>query len=281
MAAKKPIVAIAYDFDGTLAPGNMQERDYIPGLGLDPKAFWGEVKAHAEAHDMDEILAYMELMLFHAKVKRQSIKRESFESFGARLELFPGVETWFDRVNGYGKERDVVVEHYVISSGLREMIKGTSIGDRFDYIFASGFKYDQHDVAEWPALAVNYTNKAQYLFRINKGISNSWNNERINKFMPEGERRVPFKNIVFIGDGDTDIPAMKMTTYQGGTALAVYEKNARGAKGKAEKLLDQDRADAAVVADYSEGSAIENAVRAIIDAAAARSAFQRAVIRKK
>ena len=281
MAAKKPIVAIAYDFDGTLAPGNMQERDYIPGLGLDPKAFWREVKAYAEQHDMDEILAYMELMLFHAKAKRERITRDAFESFGAKLELFPGVETWFDRINEHGKDRGVVVEHYVISSGLREMIRGTSIGDRFDYIFASGFKYDQHDVAEWPALAVNYTNKAQYLFRINKGISNSWDNQKINKYMPENERRIPFENIVFIGDGETDIPAMKMTTYQGGTALAVYAKNAKGARSKAEDLLDEDRADAAVVADYSEGSAIEKAVQAIIDGAAARAAFERAVIRKK
>jgi len=280
MAAKKPIVAIAYDFDGTLAPGNMQERDYIPGLGLDPKTFWAEVKTHAETHDMDEILAYMELMLFHAKVKRQRILRESFESFGEKLELFPGVESWFGRVNTYGKDRGVAVEHYVISSGLREMIKGTSIGECFDYIFASGFKYDQHDVAEWPALAVNYTNKAQYLFRINKGIVNSWDNKQINKPMPEAERRVPFENIVFIGDGETDIPAMKMTTYQGGTALAVYEKKARGAKQRAEQLLEDDRATAAVVADYSEGSAIENAVRAIVDLAAARHAFRKAVIHK-
>lgn len=281
MAAKKPIVAIAYDFDGTLAPGNMQEREYIPGLGLDVNAFWGEVKDHAEAHDMDEILAYMELMLFHAKSKRKPILRESFVSFGRGLELFPGVESWFDRVSKYGKDRGVAVEHYVISSGLREMIEGTSIGERFDYIFASGFKYDQHDVAEWPALAVNYTNKAQYLFRINKGIANSWDNKQINKPMPEAERRVPFENIVFIGDGETDIPAMKMTMYQGGTALAVYEKNARGAKRKAEELLLQDRADAAVVADYSEGSAIESAVQAIIQRVAAQSAFRRAVIQKK
>ncbi len=271
---KKTPVAIAYDFDGTLAPGDMQARNFIPALGLTPEAFWKDVKAHARKHDMDEILAYMELMLREAKFKEHPISRQAFAEFGGRLEFFPGVDDWFERVDDYGAERHLEVRHYVISSGLREMIAGTAIAKHFDYVFASGFRYDQHDVAIWPALAVNYTTKAQYLFRINKGIPNSWDNTKINTFMTAEQRPLPFANMIYIGDGETDIPAMKMVTYQGGRALAVYPPKRKGAREKAELLVEQDRANGAVLADYRPGKALEAAVQGLLDEIAGRAAFE-------
>lgn len=274
--AKIP-VAIAYDFDGTLAPGNMPERDFIPALKLKPTQFWKKVKAHAKAHDMDEILAYMDLMLQEARAKQVKINRQAFIDYGKSLTFFPGVEGWFKRINTYGGKLGLDIKHYVISSGLREMVAGTKIAKHFEFVFASGFRYDVHDVAEWPALAVNYTNKAQYLFRINKGIPNSWDNSTINKFMPQAERPVPFENMLYLGDGETDIPAMKMLTYQGGRAIAVYPPNKRGAKENAVRLVDmEDRADAAVRADYSEGKPLEKAVKATLDEIAARGQFDAA-----
>lgn len=278
MAAKLIPVAIAYDFDGTLAPGNMQEHNFIPALGLKPGDFWRKVRAHAKQHDMDEILSYMDLMLREARKQEQKIDKEAFAEYGRTLEFFPGVKGWFSRIDKAGRSRGLSVRHYVISSGLREMIEATSIAGHFDYIFASGFRYDQHDVAEWPALAINYTTKAQYLFRINKGIENAWDNSKINKVMAPNERPLPFENMIYIGDGETDIPAMKMTTYQGGTAIAVYPPRTRGARARAAKLVHtkdtrNKRADAAVQADYRKGSELDAAVLATFDRIKARAAF--------
>jgi len=261
MPAKHEIVAIAYDFDGTLSRGYMQERNFFPALKITPANFWSEVKEHARKHDMDEILAYMELMIRKAKEKDLKITQAAFEKHGKNIEFFPGVEEWFGRVNAHSKELGLSVEHYIISSGLREFISGTSIAKQFKQIFASGFRYDQHGVAVWPALAVNYTNKAQFLFRINKGIEGAWDNSIINQYTPEEKRRVPFKNMIYLGDGETDIPAMKMTTYQGGLSIAVYPPRKQKAKEQAHRLVtEENRADAAVRADYSPGKPLEKLI---------------------
>lgn len=270
-------VALIYDFDGTLAPGNMQERDFIPALGIKPDRFWKEVKDLAKKHDMDEILAYLNLMLKRADEHELQINRRAFEDYGKRLKFFPGVEGWFGRINRYGEARGVRIKHFIISSGLREMILATRIARHFEMIFASGFRYDQHDVAIWPALAVNYTNKAQFLFRINKGIKNSYDNSTINKVMALEDRPMPFKNMIYIGDGETDVPAMKMTAYQGGLAIAVYPKGRRNAKVSALRLVADDRVSAAYPADYREKSALDRAVKAAIDQTIARYAFEAAI----
>jgi hypothetical protein len=264
-------VAIAYDFDGTLAPGNMQEHSFIPELGIKKRDFWDEVKAKAKLHDMDEILSYMYLMLREADNSGKKISKRSFAGHGQGLPLFPGVTEWFPRINQYAKSKGVKVHHYIISSGLREMLAGTKIAKEFDFIFASGFMYDQHDVARWPALAVNYTNKTQHLFRINKGIINSYDNERINKFVAEPDRPIPFSNMVYIGDGETDIPSMKMVKYQGGYAIAVYDAHKRrtatrpSPKQTCLTLLEQNRADFAFPADYRVGQGLDVLIKSIIE----------------
>lgn len=272
---RKINAAIAYDFDGTLAPGNMQERDFIPALGIPVGDFWREVKASAKRHDMDEILAYLELMLLKADAKELQINRSAFVNYGRQLRFFEGVEEWFDRINAYAATRGIQLEHYVISSGLREMIDGTSIRKHFKYVFASGFRYDQHHVAKWPALAVNYTNKTQFLFRINKGILNSYDNTSINKFMANSDRPLPFSSMLYIGDGETDIPCMKMLKHQGGRSIAVFPpRDRKGRKEAAMELVAQDRADIAVPADYSEGSRLEKVVQLTLDGIAAKMQLQ-------
>ncbi len=219
---------------------------------------------------MDEILAYMFMMLHEATYKGISIKRESFVNHGKKIPLFPGVEYWFDRINDYAAERNVKIKHYIISSGLREMIEGTSIHSKFAHVYASGYMYNQDNIAVWPATAVNYTNKTQNLFRINKGIENSWDNESVNKFILEDERPIPSTNIIYIGDGETDVPAMKMTKYLNGKAIAVYDPNKPGMKKASDERVLQNRADFSLATDYREGKELDLTIKSIIDEISSR-----------
>ncbi len=269
-----PRAAIVYDFDGTLAPGTMQEQSFLPSVGVDAREFWAATKKRASTHDMDEILAYMELMLERSNQFEKPTTREAFKSYGERIRFFPGVETWFDRINAHARLAGVDAAHYIVSSGNRETIEGTSIARHFRAIFASCFRYDASGVARWPALAINYTNKAQFLFRINKGVENAHENERVNAYVKEEDRPYPFKNFLYIGDGDTDIPAMKMVTYQGGRSIVVYPLDNAKAAQRAHEFVAQQRADIAVPADYQAGSRLELAIKAGLDQIGARHRFE-------
>jgi haloacid dehalogenase-like hydrolase len=193
MGRKRIRMAIAYDFDGTLSPGNMQEFNFIPALGLEPKAFWNQVKESAKKYDADEILSYMSLMLEEARHKHIGVRRQDFVEFGRGVQLFEGVADWFDRQDQHARDQGICLQHFVISSGLREMIEGTVVARHFEAIFASAFKYDHNGVAHWPALALNYTTKTQYLFRINKGSLNVGDNSKINEFVDKSRRPIPFE----------------------------------------------------------------------------------------
>lgn len=276
MPKKKKIpFAIAYDFDGTLAPGNMQEYDFIPKLNITPRAFWQEANEIAKMQHADPILVYMYLMLKKAHASDLPIRKKDFADFGKSIRFFEGVNTWFDRINAYAKTKNIDVQHYVISSGLREMIAGTPVAHHFHKIYASGFLYSQYDIAEWPALAINYTTKTQYLFRINKGSLEESDNSKINKFIRDEDRPVPFSHMVFIGDGETDIPSMRLVKAQGGHAVAVYPKNDRhGKKQLAERLVEEGRAHIAVASDYSANTALEKAVKAMMDQVAAANVLE-------
>lgn len=269
MAKKLIPFAIAYDFDGTLAPGNMQEFEFVPTIGMTKKAFWAEVGELAKKHDADNILMYMKHMLDKAEAAHVPVHKQNFLDFGRSVALFDGVESWFDRINVYGRQRGLKVEHFIISSGIREMIEGTPIARKFSAIYASSFVYDHNGVAEWPGLAVNYTTKTQFLFRINKGIPNVYDNSRINEFVPKQDRPVPFENMVFVGDGETDIPCFRLVKDQGGHAIAVYKPSTRGAKGRAEKLVEDGRVNFIAPANYSEGSEMETFLKGVIDKVAA------------
>lgn len=272
----KRTVAIAYDFDGTLAPGYMQEYNFIPDLSIDIKSFWMEANQVARENDMDEVLAYLYLMVTKAKEKNIPVKEKTFMDYGSKISFFPGVGEYFERINQYGTDRNLVIEHHIISSGIREMIKGTRIAKEFKNIFASGFQYDKNGEAVWPALAVNYTNKTQFLFRINKGINNSYDNSVINNIMPEKEKSVPFSNMIYIGDGETDVPAMKMVNQQGGNSIAVYHPEHNTLKEFVDsngnltyEILQNKRANYIAPADYSENSPLDLLVKNIIDKIAA------------
>ena len=269
MAKKLTRLAVAYDFDGTLAPGNMQEHSFIPNLEVSKEDFWKEVKAYARDQDMDEILSYMRIMLHKAQYKHVPITKDSFRKHGRGIQFFPGIGDWFERINAYAREKEIRIEHYIISSGLREMIEGTSIYKEFEYVFASGFAYDPNDVAIWPALAVNYTNKTQHIYRINRGIKNAYDNATINKLQSEDECYISFENMIYIGDGETDIPCMSLLRNQGGTSIVVYNPQRRKTKQVAVGLVESGRADYAVAADYSDGQFLDQIVKAVVDRTAA------------
>ena len=258
--AAKPNIAICYDFDGTLIRGNMQENSFLSEVGIPAGEFWMQVKERARNHDMDEVLAYMQLMVEAARRAEKPFTRQALVEHGKSLELFPGVDGWFGLINEYCKSVGAKAEHFIISSGVQEMIEGSGIAKEFEHIFASGFSFDANGVPDFAARSVNYTTKTQYLFRINKGISNSWDNEKINRFTPEEERPRPFSRMIYIGDGETDVPAMKMVNHQGGYSIAVYpprvgkRRNAdEMAKMRtAERLVKDDRAKFVVEANYEE-----------------------------
>ncbi|MEM8587144.1 MAG: HAD family hydrolase [Pseudomonadota bacterium] len=275
MASNRVPLAIVYDFDGTLAPGNMQERDFIPALKMKSRDFWRRVKAEAEKHDADEILSYMHLMLDRAQAHQVTVRKQDFQNYGKNLPLFNGLvdyveqdenkDGWFDRIKKYATLSGIKAEHYIVSSGMREMVEGSAIAKHFRMIYASGFMYDHHGVANWPALALNYTTKTQYIFRINKGSLRVYDHSKINRHIPKKEREVPFENMIFIGDGETDIPCFRLVTEQGGNAIAVYKPNTRGARSRCEEYVKQGRVKFIAPADYRDGRPVDRIVKSIID----------------
>ena len=260
--------ALAYDFDGTLAPGNIQEHALLPKcLDIKPSVFWSEVKALAKEHDADEILVYMQLILTKAGERNIPITRELLKECGALKTFVAGVESWFERINHYAAERNLQLEHYVVSSGTEEIISGTSIIAHFRRVFASRYLYDAQGIAQWPAVAVNYTTKTQYLFRINKDVDNHWDDTAVNRWLPMAERPVPFSRMIYLGDGDTDIPSMKMVRHQHGHSVAVFDPEKwhdASTQKKVYNLIAEDRANFVVPADYSEGSQLDITVKGIL-----------------
>jgi 2-hydroxy-3-keto-5-methylthiopentenyl-1-phosphate phosphatase len=281
--SSKPTIALMYDFDKTLCTKDMQEYSFIPSVKMKPEEFWIESTKFAQTHRMDPILAYMYLMLDKSKQARQSVHRKDIVKLGENLELYPGVDAWFDRINDLAKDLDVKVEHYVISSGLREIIEGCGIYKKFRDVFACEFYYDENDVACWPKNVVNYTTKTQFLFRINKGILDLSENTEINKYTPEEMRPVPFRNMIYIGDGLTDVPCMRLVKTYGGVSIAVYQKRH---KQKVEDLLLNERVNFLAVADYQENSELDKIIRdtickmAMVDSLARITQKQMAAVKK-
>src|SRR4051812_34296053 len=268
---ERPRAVFAYDFDGTLAPGNMQEHAFIPDeLGMDHQDFWAETKALAREQRGDPILAYMHLMLKKAREKGIELTADSWKKRGAHLPLFPGVEGWFDRQNARAEALDLDLRHFIISSGNREIIEGSPIAQHFERIYASAFMFDAAGDAIGAALAVNYTSKTQYLFRINKWTLEEWDETAINTVMAKNARPVPFDRMAFFGDGLTDIPSMRLVTDQGGAAIAVYNPASERSMMAARRLREDGRAHLAGVADYTEGSELDKLAEALLVEMAAR-----------
>ena len=258
---ERPVIAIMYDFDKTLSTKDMQDYGFIPSLDMQPSEFWQEANVFGSAAQMDSVLAYLYTMMEECKRRGMPLTRERLVENGRGIELFPGVREWFDRINRYGAAQGMQVEHYIISSGLLEIIEGSGIAGKFTKIFACEFLYDEDGCALWPKTAVNYTNKTQFVYRINKGVLDISNDVDLNRSMPDDSKRVPFTNMIYIGDGLSDVPCMKMMKAYGGVAIAVYQENN---KAKVDELLAADRVDFIFPADYREQSKLNRTVHNII-----------------
>ena len=262
---RKPIIALIYDFDGTLSPGNMQEFGFIQAIGQTPEEFWSKSDGIAKGQDASNILAYMKLMYDEAKKNGIRLTREDFRRYGSDIVLFDGVKEWFRTVNEYGQRHGVIIEHYINSSGLKEIIEGSPIAKEFKHIFAGSFIYDEAGEAEWPGIAVDFTAKTQFLFKIQKGIFSSRDAKRVNESMAEDAKRIPFTQMIYFGDGETDIPSMKVVNMFGGNAIAVFNPADPRKRGLARKLLRQGRVNFITPAVYSRESRTFRLVCAIID----------------
>lgn len=250
---EKRTIALVYDFDGTLSPKPMQEYGFLPKIGVDPNEFWKESNRLAKEQGADSLITYMHLMYKKAKAAGVRIDREELVALGRDVELYPGVEAWFDEIENYVKIRaesqGVTLRHYLISSGLTEIIEGTSIYNRFHNVFASEYWFDPYDMP-YPKRVITDTGKTQYLFRINKGIEDL--GENINHHMPEGVRPIPFSNMIYFGDGDTDVPSMAVMRKNGGHAIAVHPPGK--SRAKCVDLFNAGRIDFLAPADYRRGS---------------------------
>ena len=261
MDKQKPIIAFLYDFDKTLCTTDMEDYAFIPSLGMTPREFWALANGFGHANRMDGILAYMYTMIQESEKRDLPFTRESLREMGRDIVLFPGVEGWFRRINAFGEEQGVQVEHYVISSGLREIIEGSAISGEFKEIYASEFYYDGEGRPVWPKLTVNFTAKTQFVYRINKGVLDVSDDKTLNDSMPDDSKRVPFTNMIYVGDGLSDVPCMKMMRAYGGQAIAVYQE---GNRTGVEDLLAKGRVDYMFPADYRPGTALDQTVRDII-----------------
>ena len=258
---KKPVVAIMYDFDKTLCGKDMQDYSFIPSIGMNSSEFWQEANKLATKTNMDKILAYMYLMIKTAKKNDVPITREAFTKLGEEVVLLKGVKGWFERINAYGKVYDVEIEHYILSSGLSEIIEGTPIAKHFKRIYACQFHYNERGNADWPQQAVNYTTKTQFLFRISKGVLDVMDDFTLNSSISEEDRRIPYHNMIYIGDGLTDVPCMRLVKERGGESIAIYHRNE---KQVVNKLLREGRVNYTCPADYTNGSMLDSIVKKII-----------------
>ena len=256
-----PIIAFLYDFDKTLCTTDMQDYAFIPSLGYTPAEFWGKANAFGWENRMDGLLAYMYTMIQECAAQNIKLDRAFLNHCGESIQLFPGVREWFARINAFGESLGVQVEHYVISSGLREIIEGSGIAQEFREIYACEFYYNENGDACWPKLDVNFTNKTQFVYRINKGILDVSRDKELNDSMPDDSKRVPFTNMIYMGDGLSDVPCMKMMRAYGGQAIAVYQASNRQG---VEKLLADGRVDFIFPADYREGMELDRTVRDIL-----------------
>ncbi len=256
------VVAIVYDFDGTLTPQPMQEYTILPQIGIHQGSqFWNEVNRQAAQYNGEDIATYMRLMIEKSKSARYPVTAEKLAKLATKIKYFPGVQPYFARINAYVRKLDPAIElrHYIISAGLKEIICGAAVSKYFYKVFASQYYYDEYGAATFPNVIVNDTLKTQFIFRINKGKEKL--SESINLYMPPQQRPVPFENILYIGDGLTDVPCMTVIKKNGGYAIAVYKSRDTRAKKTCRELLKAKRVDFIAQANYKTGSELDRLIK--------------------
>lgn len=274
----KKTIALVYDFDGTLSPRPMQEYSFLPQLGVEPTEFWATCTRVAREQQADPLITYMHLMYKMAREKGIRIERDDLVRQGASVELFPGVAEWFDEIAAYiqirAESHGVKLRHYLVSSGLTEIIEGTSIRRHFHNVFASEYWFDAYELP-FPKRVITDTGKTQYLFRINKGIEDL--GESINAHMAEDLRPIPFRNMIYFGDGETDVPSMALMRKSGGHAVAVHPQERGKGYATCVELFRAGRVDFFAEADYRRESDLFKRTCLLLDRILADIAVQEEV----
>lgn len=274
-------IALIYDFDGTLSPKSMQDYTLLPKLGIHEREFWDEVQTEVKQTGAENMLVYMRLLLEKARERNISITRKDYRALAYKIRYFPGVESWFDLIDEYVKTRgrNIRVKHYLISAGMREILEGVSIKNKFSRVYACEYHFNKDGVADFPKLVITDTTKTQYIFRINKGREDLA--ESINEHMSEGTRPIPFGNMIYIGDGMTDVPSMAVVKKYGGHAIAVYKDSNEHEKQTCLKLLAANRVDFIAKADYRDNRELHKRTRLLLDTIIANIEYQRELFKCK
>lgn len=261
--SKNTKVALVYDFDETLSVSYMQDYVLIPRLGMKPQNFWDKANAWSRDNCADQVTGSMYYFKNLAEKKGIKLTRDFFCDAGKEIVYFEGVTEWFDRINRYGEELNLDIEHYIISSGYEEIIAGASIRKHFKDVFSCSFAFGADGCPVWPARVVTYSTKTQYMSKINKGLG-KLEDRAVNEYMPDDQRPIPYRRMIYFGDGSTDIPSMKIAKDRGGNAIAVYKPKSKHKKTAIQLLID-DRVNFALPADYRENKEIDRVVKTILE----------------
>lgn len=260
MRNEQPTVAMVYDFDGTLSPLSMQEYGCLSALGQEPETFWREISKGSQEADINSIYYYLWRLVALAQSQGDPITRERLNAMGHDLDYFPGVPEWFELTRRMGHDYRLNVKHYIVSSGIEEILEGCTIYSEFDKVFASSYLYDPQGRAIWPRLAMDYTLKTQFIFRISKGVFALADDKSVNDYMADADRPVPISRMIYFGDGQTDIPCMRLVKAEGGYSVAVYNPALQGAIDEARALHRDGRVQFIAPADYREGQPLHRVV---------------------
>jgi hypothetical protein len=258
MSVPQNVIAIVYDYDQTLSPNYMQEEVLFPAFGIDPRAFWRRAQELVREEGYDNELAYMKVLLDCLGMDRPTNAR--LKTLGGSLRFYPGLPQMFEEfskglVPAQHAAHGIRVEHYIISSGLKILIEGSRLAPYVNGIFGCEFAEDEAGCITFPKRVISHTQKTQYLFRINKGLLSM--SQDVNDHMPPGIRPVPFHNMIYIGDGPTDVPCFTVVRQHGGNAIAVYNPDdpSRNSFRKCYQLsAHADRVRHIAPADFRAGS---------------------------
>lgn len=256
MAAPQNIIGIVYDYDQTLSPTYMQDEVLFPHFGINPKEFWKRCKTLVEENEYESELAYLKAMLDYLEMDGPSNKE--LEKLGKGLQFYKGLPDMFeqleDLITPEQRAMGVEIQHYIVSSGIKALIDGSELRPYFTKIFGCEFAENSSGRISFPKRVISHTAKTQYLFRINKGMLD--HSEDVNDHMDDNLRPIPFPNMIYLGDGPTDVPCFTVMNRFGGHSIAVYnpDDESRVSFRKAYQLSGPaDRIKFIAPADYRPG----------------------------
>ena len=222
MASSQTTIGIIYDYDQTLSPNYMQDEVLFPHFGINAAQFWKKSRELVDDEGYDGELAYLKSMLDYLAMDRPT--NAELRTLGANLKFYKGLPEMFEEMDGMLNDQHrmygIKIEHYIVSSGLKALLDGSKLAPYVKRIFGCEFGEDKDGRITFPKRVISHTTKTQYIFRINKGMLEP--TDDVNDHMAPELRPIPFHNMIYVGDGPTDVPCFTLMKKYGGHALAVY-----------------------------------------------------------